>query len=201
MQKRLLLILAGLSAILIVKSAMAAVSVYCEGSLCTETSGGVQRAYMYEVVLTNAGGIQLEVGTHDTYVADYTNWVVELKTGGVWTDVTSQWSESITADGGWQDSPFTPHGSISTPTGVCPAEIVWSQHDGATQGTDFLFGYDNPNPLHDATWYVAPGLGSADWTQPVGMGQGPVHSPGPVPEPGSLLLLAGAGFGLFLRRR
>jgi len=202
MHKRLVLILAGLSAMLIVRSAMAAVSVYCDGSVCGGTSPApVDRDYLYEAVVSSGSINLLEVGTCDGDAEEYTNWVVELKTDSGWTDVTSQWTASINDANSvfWQHSNFTPHGSISTPDGLCPAVIEWSQNNGATVGADFLFGFDNPWSPHDATWYAGPDLGSADWSQAIGMGAGPIHSP--MPEPGSLALLAGAGFGLFLRRR
>ena len=73
---------------------------------------------------------------------------------------------------------------------LAPYIIGWVPQVGAGV---YYFGYDAPGSTAQDMGWTAAGIsaspGNESWTQPVGMGLGPVHGPGPrVPEPASMAL-------------
>jgi hypothetical protein len=114
----------------------------------------------------------------------YSNW---LEPAG--------WTHKIVADDpSAHYSVATPHGQLSpAPDGQCSYYVVWSKLEspGVDVGT-YAFGFDSIYPPHNVTWYT--NASAADWHAAVGMGAGPVH--GPIPEPGTMALLAAGGLAL-----
>ena len=172
-----------------------AATVVCNG---LESGGQGPTAYYYEVTLgPNEWMIDFQAGTDCLVPPHYGNWISPPGWGPVLFGLQERDTDVK-----------TPHGGLSPgPTGLCPASVLWTPLAGAGQingpGT-FFFGYDNDHPSHDVGWTVT-GLAvpnSENWNAAVGMGAGPVH--GPVPEPGTLVLLAAGGLCLlctWIRRR
>ncbi len=124
------------------------------------------------------------IGTHDGQISNYSNWVVPP--GWSYTILPSQ------AD----DAAFDVHGVVVQPTGVCPYIIVFIIDQGTVADVgEYDFKFNNINRPHVAAWTA--GSAATDWTFPIGLGVGPVHSP--VPEPLTMCLM-GLG-GLYVMRK
>ncbi len=176
--------------------------------LGTESGGGGVRQYEYEVWNNelNTPFSSLWVGTDDTNLANYTNWLLP-----------PNWQLGLDLTWGMPDTPGvkTPHGQVApSPTGTTAAVIhFWTGPLGQPiqPGQIALFGFDNPHASQNVDWYPTPpwpAIG-ANWNSPVGTGafaapntawtDGPVH--GPVPEPSALgLLVIGAAAAVRRRR-
>jgi hypothetical protein len=70
----------------------------------------------------------------------------------------------------------TSHGDFTSIGTECEYILRWS---GPAQTSSFTLGYDAVGPftfdIHDVHWKIAGGP-RADWSKPVGLGRGPVHS-------------------------
>jgi len=149
------------------------VQVLCDGfnGCCNgtgQTSAGI-REFVYRVQIPGGNVVSvssIEVGTHiDNNLADYINLVMP-----------AGWSLTIPSatppDAGFV---CTPHGSTSAINGNCNFKLRFSgpaQTSSFTLAYDFVPDYD----IHDANWKASNG-NQSNWTKPVGLGQGPVHSP------------------------
>ena len=150
--------------------ALAQPGVFCDG---TESGGtgvnscGPPLRYAYPVL--DAGGIgltELRIGTCDGNPANYTN-----------VCMPASWTMTIEPEGLSHYSGKTPHGQVSpTVDGLCTHLIIFS---GPMLGAPFTFGFDNAKPSHDVDWDRQSSMGSAaaNWSEPVGLGLGPVHGP------------------------
>ena len=148
------------------------VSVVCDGSIqcCNGTGMTAQgpRQFVYNVKVPGGGLVSvtsIDVGTHDGNIADYLNLV---RPAG--------WSLSILP--GSPPDPgnvCTNHGGVSAINGMCPYILHFS---GPAKTSNFTLAYDFALnwDIHDANWQASNG-NHALWTSPVGLGQGPVHSP------------------------
>jgi hypothetical protein len=143
-------------------------TIVCNGSAC----GGSPTSpdYLYEVTPGSQGVDRIEIGVH-TRNPGLLNVVLP-----------ATWTVSIMPAEVPDDTPLTPHGSVTPQTGGCNWVIVWT---GDCKYEPFQLGYDKNwtvGPPHDVHWSAYecdPSLviTSADWTKRVGTGAGPVHSP------------------------
>ena len=124
------------------------------------------RAYMYRITDPNPQAPEsIYIGTHDGNISHYHN--VCLPPG---------WSFSISSISTADYSGFTPHGSISPgPNGSCPYLMEFF---GPMSPGSVYIGFNHSGRPHDVSWQVY-GIAhtSVNWTQAVGNGTGPVHSP------------------------
>jgi hypothetical protein len=149
------------------------VKVVCDGSIqCCNGSGMTAqgpRQFIYKVQIPGGNVVSvssIEVGTHiDNNLADYVNLVMP-----------AGWALTIPArtpvDPGFV---CTQHGNVSAVGGNCNYVLRFSgpaQTSNFTLAYDFVHNYD----VHDANWKASNG-NQANWTKPVGLGEGPLHSP------------------------
>jgi hypothetical protein len=149
------------------------VKVLCDGAnpCCNGTGQTPQgiREFVYRVQIPGGNVVSvssIDVGTHiDNNLADYVNLVMP-----------AGWALTIPA-GTPVDPGFvcTPHGNVSAIAGNCNFNLHFS---GPPQTSSFVLAYDFvPNyDIHDANWKASNG-NRANWTKPVGLGEGPLHSP------------------------
>jgi len=176
----------------------------CEG---TESGGGGRQMYQYELLnVTNQPLLltALSITTNDMSIGNYANWTMP-----------ANWNVGVVAGGGWTNLFKTAHGAVAPPPQQGGAGwIQWTAPAAGgvnvpANGT-VLFGFDNPNRSWNVDWFATPEVGNwigANWLAPVAgpagaFTHGPVHAP--VPEPATVVMLAGAGLiGLlaYARRR
>ncbi|TAJ16063.1 MAG: hypothetical protein EPO68_11775 [Planctomycetota bacterium] len=148
------------------------IKVECDGSGCGgsgNTASG-PREFVYHVKVPGGNYVSctsVEIGVDMSDLPMYTNLV---KPPG--------WIVEILAASPTHALATTPHGSTSTPGGTCEYVLKFS---GPAMTSHFTLGYDYDANFeaHDANWKVNNNVNRADWTKPVGLGQGPVHSPYP----------------------
>lgn len=127
--------------------------------------------YAYPVTDPNGNITDVEVGTDDCNINNYTNWCTP-----------AGWIVTIDRYPVPHDPGFTVHGVVSPgPAGNCPCVIHWNDNGvggGLPAGT-FIFGFNSKQDPHDVGWRVTDGVGLTTevWTAPVGVGVGPVHGP------------------------
>ena len=141
-------------------------TIVCNGRVCGSPTS--PRDYWYEVTPGSQGVDRIEIGVH-TRSPGLLNVVLP-----------STWTMSIVPAAVPDDQPFTPHGSVTPTTGGCNWVIVWT---GDCQYQPFQLGYNKNWTVgkpHDVDWSAdecSQVITNADWTKPVGLGAGPVHSP------------------------
>jgi hypothetical protein len=151
------------------------VRIVCDGNIqCCQGSGMTSagpRQFIYRVKVPTGGLVSVssvDVGVHmlDVHgLADYVNLVMPAG----WT---------LTAVSGTPPDPgfvCTPHGNVSAIGGNCNVILRFS---GPPQTSSFTLAYDFDHnwDVHDANWKASNG-NRANWTKPVGLGEGPLHSP------------------------
>ena len=161
----------------LVLPAFAGTTVICNGNKC---GGNGPRDYYYDVSMgVSEQFTSFGVGVHDPVLAHYGNQLIP-----------AGWSVAVNVTAGWEqkDDPFHAHGVVSPWSGQCPYTIFWLD-TSSNPLQSFGFGFNYNAAPHDTGWFCS-GV-KENWAMPIGMGQGPVHSP--VPEPGPLVVL---GWGL-----
>jgi PKD repeat protein len=151
--------------------------VICDGTACGGGGGGGATPSRYYYTLIAPTGKVLDhfhIGVHDCDLDNYSNFVLPpgWSVTGIFTGINPL------------DDDLTPHGNISAPTGECPCALVF----GGPPITSGVIGYDHAGPPHDVGWQleltVSPTwICTEDWAMPVGMGQGPAHSPRVADQP------------------
>jgi len=142
----------------------ASVKIQCAGHnpCCDGTSSN---KFVYNVKL--AAGVSttsIDVGTHDGTLSDYT--LLTAPTG---------WSLSIASLTPVDHLACVAHGTATTIDARCPYALHFS---GPAQTSDFTLSYAfGPNWDHHVTNWKASTGDAANWSQPVGTGDGPIHSP------------------------
>lgn len=151
------------------------VRVICDGNIACCNGTGVTaqgpRQFVYNVKVPSGGLVSvssIEVGVHmlDAHgLADYTNLVMPAG----WT---------LTAVPASRPDPgfvCTNHGNSTAINGACPLVLRFS---GPPKTSNFTLAYDFAHnwDIHDADWKASNG-NKANWTKPVGLGEGPLHSP------------------------
>jgi hypothetical protein len=149
------------------------VRIICDGAnpCCNGTgitSAGI-REFVYNVKVASGGlasVTSVDVGTHiDNNLADYTNLVMP-----------PNWTLTILPVTRPCHGPHcTQHGGTSLVDDSCLFTLHFS---GPAKTSNFTLAYDFvPNfDIHDADWRASNGS-RARWNLPVGMGDGPIHSP------------------------
>lgn len=184
--QRTLLGIAITVAMIVAASATTALAdtVTCLSDVCNVAP--TDRIYYYGVTAAAAGTLTtLEIATDDGNIANYTQWIEP-----------AGWDHQIIKNNDLlKDLPYTQHGLITDWDTPSAYRIVWTGPALTTNLT--YFGFNNPNAPEDAAW-VTNSPSQANWSQPVAMGEGPVHAP--VPEPMTLATLT-LGALAILRRR
>jgi len=164
--------------------------VYCEGTRCGD---GGPRAFAYRVDSASYPMMSFRVGTNDLVDDRYTNVLTPLN-----------WQFAVEPQPmGHLHGVTTPHGTVSPGPCRCltRGSVHWWTDDPKDAVEGFTFGFDHPWRAEDVSWTLEtrredtpPQLYTfrEDWDAAVGTGYGPVH--GPLPEPGTALLLAPNGF-------
>ena len=131
-------------------------------------SGCAPRDYIYKIEFVEPAALEtLYIGTHDGILAHYTN--ICLPPG---------YTLSIASTPRPHYTPFTAKGSVSPASnGDCPFTLVLIRGP-IDPGAAIYFGFDHPGPRHNVSWQLdnfPPPV--SNWSQPVGVGLGPVHGP------------------------
>lgn len=155
-----------------------------------QSSCGTTLRYAYEVDPQGNMLTLFLLGTEDGDSANYKN--ICLPPG---------WRFGIAVNNNPDTMPHsqikTPHGEIAPPAnGGCPYVISFLAAPGPPITTPFVFGFNHTSESHTVRWVLAgPGQSwFANWSQPVGMSLGPVHTPaGPGSGGASLPGLTGWG--------
>jgi len=186
-------------------SLFATVVVNCKGKKCGGLGGppdDQKYDYAYEVIVT--GDTKFDWFRVGVLTDDISN----IKALNKYSGNLAGWSFSDPTEYGHESTdPFTKHNSTNSsppaPLWSTNKVVRWSRDYGSDVGAGtywFVFNSDH-DPI-DVGFLVEvddqPVL-TEDWSKPVGMGLGPVH--GPVPEPGSLVLLGLGGLGVLRRRK
>lgn len=150
-------------------------TIVCDGCVCGGTGvvdcGGI-RDYVYRVSTTTSGtNDSVVIGTYDPVMVNYTNKCMP-----------SGWDMKILSQSCSDYNAPSRHGDISPASnGLCPYTILFYYASGShhLSSTPTDFGFNHSGYPHNVNWRIAtPTSTSANWTQAVGMGAGPVHGPG-----------------------
>jgi hypothetical protein len=151
-------------------------TIVCDGYACGGTgvvdSGGIHD-YVYRVSTPTTGTMDsVIIGTYDPVMANYTNkcmppgWGMKILNQSCGDDYNAP----------------SRHGDVSPASnGLCPYTILFYYDSGSyhLSSTPMDFGFNHSGYPHNVDWRIAaPTSTSANWTQAVGMGAGPVHGPG-----------------------
>jgi hypothetical protein len=144
------------------------VRLVCDGNNgCCNGTGPTN--YFYHVNFPSGGAVQvdrIDIGTHDPRTAHYSNFIMP-----------PGWTVSIVPvnPDNWPDKDgCTLHGVTVNPNFFCSKIIRFT---GPAQTSSFTLGFDNDREAHQATWRCNITGNKANWAKPVGLGEGPVHSP------------------------
>jgi hypothetical protein len=182
--KAVLLIIVVIIPVCFSSPAKAAYTVRYEGK---EAGGNseLRYAYLVEAKDEEYSIMEFRVGAADLTLANYTN--IQIPDG---------WEFDVEdAVGLGRSGTCTPIGCTAEPVkSLTPASIVWWTEDPKYAIDSFTFGFDHPWDAQDVGWRLItekPDTFNETWGKeaPVGLGDGPVHSPCTTPEPATLLLL------------
>lgn len=147
------------------------VKIVCDGNnSCCMGTGPTN--YFYHVNFPSGGAVQvsrIDIGTDDPDITHYSGWIEP-----------PGWSHQIiAAPAGWQHRPGCKvHGVTTTPVGDCPFIIRWTPTPPTPPATSsFTLGFDISRAAHETTWKSSVFGNQANWSKPIGLGEGPVHSP------------------------
>lgn len=141
--------------------------VNCQGTKCTllnETviPGFVDRKYSYILTPGAQGVSHFRVGVHNIGLFNPQNVVMPAG----WT---CRLVNGRSADRGQ----LIRHGNTTTHTGYCN---TYMEFYGPAMTQRFQIAFDDNRPAHTVSWMTSD-FSRSKWFRPVGLGEGPIHSP------------------------
>ena len=167
MRRSWTLLLIVLLALAVCVPAVAVAQLHCYGGKCG-CNPMYPRDYCYDSWHPGQTITMVVVGVCDGNPANYSNFL--MPPGWQWVLQTT----------GMLDDGFTRKGGISQPSGQCSFCIRFYDPTGAGVANGVRVGFNHgTGSAHDVEWEIGPNLAWCNWAKPVGMGEGPVHSPEP----------------------